>query len=75
LEDENHRLRKLVADLSLEKEVLKAVIEKTGGARRAPGASVLAVGQFLVSQRRIWEPQLAPLSGEEAMPSGDSSVA
>ena len=28
LEDENGRLKKLVADLSLDKEILKAVIEK-----------------------------------------------
>ena len=30
LEDENHRLKKLVADLSLDKEMLKAVIQKNG---------------------------------------------
>ena len=30
LEDENQRLKKLVADLSLDKEMLKAVIEKNG---------------------------------------------
>ena len=30
LEDENHRLKKLVADLSLDKEMLKAVIRKNG---------------------------------------------
>jgi putative transposase len=30
LEDENHRLKKLVADLSLDKEMLKAVISKNG---------------------------------------------
>jgi putative transposase len=30
LEDENGRLKKLVADLSLDKEMLKAVIEKNG---------------------------------------------
>src|SRR5450631_2484391 len=34
LEDENRRLKHLVADLSLDKEVLKAVIQKTGGACR-----------------------------------------
>jgi hypothetical protein len=34
LEDENRRLEHLVADLSLDKEVLKAVIQKTGGACR-----------------------------------------
>ena len=32
LDDENRRLKHLVADLSLDKEVLKAVIRKTGGA-------------------------------------------
>jgi putative transposase len=30
LEDENWRLKHLVADLSLDKEVLKAVIQKNG---------------------------------------------
>jgi len=30
LEDENHRLKKLVADLSLDKEMLKALIQKNG---------------------------------------------
>jgi len=30
LEDENHRLKRLVADLSLDKEMLKAVISKNG---------------------------------------------
>jgi putative transposase len=30
LEDENQRLKKLVADLSLDKEMLRAVIEKNG---------------------------------------------
>lgn len=30
LEDENHRLKRLVADLSLDKEMLKAVIAKNG---------------------------------------------
>ena len=34
LRDENARLRKLVADLSLDKDMLQAVIAKTGGARR-----------------------------------------
>jgi len=46
LEDENGRLKKLVADLSLDKEMLKAVIEKTGGARRAAGGSALAAEAF-----------------------------
>ena len=30
IEDENHRLKKLVADLSLDKDMLKAVISKNG---------------------------------------------
>ena len=30
LEDENHRLKKLVADLSLDREMLKSVIAKNG---------------------------------------------
>jgi putative transposase len=41
LEDENRRLKEIVADLSLDKEALKAVIRKTGGAcERAPGRGV-----------------------------------
>ena len=31
LEDENRRLKHLVADLSLDKEALKAVVRKNGG--------------------------------------------
>jgi putative transposase len=34
LEDENRRLKQLVADLSLDREALKAVIRKTAGACR-----------------------------------------
>jgi putative transposase len=30
LEDENHRLKKLAVDLSLDKDMLKAVISKNG---------------------------------------------
>jgi putative transposase len=30
LEDENRRLKQLVADLSLDKEVLKAIVRKNG---------------------------------------------
>jgi putative transposase len=30
LEDENHRLKQLVADLSLDREALKGVIRKNG---------------------------------------------
>jgi putative transposase len=37
LRDENTRLRKLVADLSLDKEALQSVIRKNGGARSAEG--------------------------------------
>jgi len=44
LEDANQRLKKLVADPRLDKEMLKAVIEKTGGARRPARGSALAVG-------------------------------
>jgi len=42
LEDENRRLKHLVADLSLDKEILKSVIKKkTGGAcRREEGRGV-----------------------------------
>lgn len=38
LRDENTRLRKLVADLSLDKEALQSVIEKTDGARSHEGS-------------------------------------
>jgi len=38
LRDENTRLRKLVADLSLDKEALQSVTEKTGGARSVEGS-------------------------------------
>jgi len=34
LRDENHRLKKLVADLSLDKEMLKSVISKNGYSSR-----------------------------------------
>jgi putative transposase len=34
LRDENHRLKKLVADLSLDKEMLKSVIQKNGYSSR-----------------------------------------
>ena len=45
LEDENRRLKKLVADLSLDKDMLKAVIcKKRTGARRLRGRSELAAG-------------------------------
>jgi hypothetical protein len=37
LRDENASLRKLVADLSLDKEALQSVIEKTAGARSDEG--------------------------------------
>lgn len=37
LRDENGRLRKLVADLSLDKEALQSVIEKTDGVRSDEG--------------------------------------
>jgi len=32
LEDENHRLKQLVADLNLDKWALMAIVRKTGGA-------------------------------------------
>ena len=35
LEEENCRLKQLVADLSLDKEALKAVVRKNGGSLRA----------------------------------------
>ena len=44
LEDENQRLKKLVADLSLDREMLKAVIAKKAGARRPKDGGALAAG-------------------------------
>ncbi len=38
LELENGRLKRLLADMILDKEILKEVIEKKAGARRAAGA-------------------------------------
>ena len=38
LEQENSRLKRLLADTILDKEILKDVIEKRVGARRAAGA-------------------------------------
>jgi putative transposase len=37
LRDENHRLKKLVADLSLDKEMLKSLISKNGYSSRVGG--------------------------------------
>jgi putative transposase len=34
LREENHRLKKLVADLSLDKDMLKSVIQKNGYSSR-----------------------------------------
>ena len=45
LRDENTRLKKLVVDLSLDKEMLKAVTQKTDGARRPAGGRGLAAEQ------------------------------
>jgi putative transposase len=39
LRDENHRLKKLVADLSLDNEMLKSLIQKTDTARGLEGAA------------------------------------
>jgi putative transposase len=41
LEDENRRLKQLVADLSVDREALKGIIRKTGGAcRSSAGCSI-----------------------------------
>jgi len=47
MEDENRRLKQLVADLSLDKEMLKAVIRKTAGACRAEERSRVPLRCFL----------------------------
>ena len=50
LEDENRRLKHLVADLSLDKEVLKGICEKTAGAfhEKADVSISFFVGSHLV---------------------------
>jgi hypothetical protein len=45
LEDENGRLKRLVADLSLDREMLKAVIAKNGSARRPTDGCSLVGGE------------------------------
>ncbi len=45
LRDENTKLRKLVADLSLDKEALQSVIRKTVGARSAEGSYRASAGR------------------------------
>ena len=53
LRDENTKLRKLVADLSLDKEALQAVIRKNGWELVALKAAVEQVrGEYAFSQRR-----------------------
>jgi putative transposase len=52
LRDENTRLRKLVADLSLDKDALQWVIEKTDGARGAEGGCRAVREQYAFSERR-----------------------
>ena len=44
LREENTRLRKLVADLSLDKEALQSVIRKNGGARSPEGGYRASAG-------------------------------
>jgi putative transposase len=46
LEEENRRLRHIVADLTLDREVLKGVIEKTAGARKPSSDVAFAIGQW-----------------------------
>ena len=45
LEDENRRLKHMVADLSLDREALKAVIGKTAGACRPKAKRGMADGR------------------------------
>ncbi len=65
LEQENRRLKQMVAELSLHKEVLKAVIERkrlTPLARRAAIRQVME--QFSISQRRAC--RLLPIERSDA---------
>jgi putative transposase len=63
LEDENRRLKQLVADLRLDKEILKALIHKRrmGGARRRADVSFV-LEQFGVSARRACGLVMMPVS-------------
>ena len=45
-------MKKLAADLSLDKDMLEAVTEKTGVARRAQRGSALAAGRQQLPARR-----------------------
>ena len=55
LEDENTRLKHLVADLSLAKEVLKASSQKTGRACRHEEGCGICPPAVEVSERRAWK--------------------
>ena len=59
LRDENSRLRKLVADLSLDKEALQSVIEKTDGARSDEGICRAHPGEVRLHRT----PRLPPVAG------------
>lgn len=52
LEDENRRLKQLVADLSLDKEALKAIVRKKSGACRHEEGSGVALEHSQMSERR-----------------------
>jgi putative transposase len=52
LRDENTKLRKLVADLSLDKEALQSVIRETAGARSLEGGCRASVREYAFSKRR-----------------------
>ena len=59
LRDENSRLRKLVADLNLDKEALQSVIRKTAGARSPEGG-------YRAGEARVRLQRVAGLSADDA---------
>jgi putative transposase len=53
LREENARLKKLLADLSLDKDMLQSVIRKTPSARRSESGSAASAGRVSASERRV----------------------
>ena len=52
LRDESTKLKRLVADLSLDKVMLQDVVQKNSKARQATGSGALLDGPLRVSERR-----------------------
>lgn len=54
LEDENARLRRIVADLTLDKQILQEVVKKSSEGCQAPRAAAWMQERFKVSVHRSW---------------------